>query len=249
MRKSIVLALFALLAISVTAQQSDKTKKSQAESVARVISMPKTEWLPAYNKVVVEGPINVVFKYAASSESLKIIYDQKGSTTSRFRAGVDKKGVLTISERNDNKDSEVMTEVTVWYNTLEDISVSGSTAIFEDAVSSQLFDLKVRSGATVSIAIDALDALVECTGKSRLEISGQSRYFKLAISTAKMNGYGLKTVAANIDASHEAEVRLSVSERLEAITSTSAKLYYKGEPAILRKKNSLFGGEITSVSE
>jgi hypothetical protein len=40
-----------------------------------------------------------------------------------------------------------------------------------------------------------------------------------------------------------------VSERLEAITSTSAKLYYKGEPAILRKKNSLFGGEITSVSE
>ena len=247
MRKSIVLALFALLAISVTAQQSDKTK-SQAESVARVISMPKTEWLPAYNKVVVEGPINVVFKYA-SSESLKIIYDQKGSTTSRFRAGVDKKGVLTISERNDNKDSEIMTEVTVWYNTLEDISVSGSTAIFEDTVSSQLFDLKVRSGATVSIAVDALDALVECTGKSRLEISGQSRYFKLAISTAKMNGFGLKTVAANIDASHEAEVRLSVSERLEAITSTSAKLYYKGEPAILRKKNSLFGGEITSVSE
>ena len=157
--------------------------------------------------------------------------------------------MLTISERNDSKDSDAVIEVTVWYNTLEDISVSGSTAIFEDTVSSQLFDLKVRSGATVSIAVDALDALVECTGKSRLEISGQSRYFKLAISTAKMNGFGLKTVAANIDASHEAEVRLSVSERLEAITSTSAKLYYKGEPAILRKKNSLFGGEITSVSE
>ena len=62
-------------------------------------------------------------------------------------------------------------------------------------------------------------------------------------------GWEFIFVAANIDASHEAEVRLSVSERLEAITSTSAKLYYKGEPAILRKKNSLFGGEITSVSE
>jgi hypothetical protein len=43
-------------------------------------------------------------------------------------------------------------------------------------------------------------------------------------------------------------VRISVSERLEAITSTSAQIYYKGEPVILRTKNSLFGGEIAAVN-
>ena len=62
-----------------------------------------------------------------------------------------------------------------------------------------------------------------------------------------MDGSELQTVSANIDASHEAEVRIGVSERLEAVTSTSAKLYYKGRPTILRNKNSLFGGEILAI--
>ena len=98
-----------------------------------------------------------------------------------------------------------------------------------------------------NLDINALDALVECTGKSRLKMGGKARYFKLDISTAKMEGIALQTVAAHIDASHEAEVRVAVSERLEAVTSTAAKLYYKGRPTIIRNKNSLFGGEILAV--
>ena len=247
MKKYIVLSLFALLAVSASAQKAEQGKE-QAESAAKVISMPKTEWLPSYNKVVVEGLVNVVFKQTDSNESLKIIYDQKGATTSRFRAGVDKKGVLTISERPQSKEHTTVTEVTVWYNSLQGITVDGATVVFEDVVESQLLDLKVKSKASLTLAINALDALVECTGKSNMQLSGQSRYFKLSISTATMSGFDLKTMASNIDASHDAEVRISVSERLEAITSTSAQIYYKGEPAILRTKNSLFGGEIAAVN-
>ena len=122
-----------------------------------------------------------------------------------------------------------------------------ATAVFEDAVEQKIMDVYIKAGANVTMDIDALDALVECTGKSRLKIGGKSRYFKLDISTAKMEGIALQTVAANIDASHEAEVRVAVSERLEAVTSTAAKLYYKGRPTIIRNKNSLFGGEILAV--
>ena len=161
---------------------------------------------------------------------------------------LDDKGVLTISERQLSKEHTTITEVTVWYNKLEGISVDGATVIFEGAVESQLLDIKAKSKASLTLSIDALDTLVECTGKSSISLSGQSRYFKLAISTATMSGFDLKTVAANIDASHDAEVRISVSERLEAITSTSAQIYYKGEPVILRTKNSLFGGEIAAVN-
>ena len=246
MRK-FVLVILAFAALSASADNVVKEQTDAAVS-AKVISMPKTEWLPSYSKVVVEGAVNVVFKHAESSESLKIIYDQKGATTSRFRAGVDKKGVLSISERTLSKEHTTVTEVTVWYNNLESITVDGSTVLFENEVESKLLDIKVKSKATLTLNIEAMDALVECTGKSSLQIGGQSRYFKLAISTANMSGFDLHTVASNIDASHDAEVRLSVSERLEAITSTSAKIYYKGEPAILRTKNSLFGGEIAAVN-
>ena len=80
-------------------------------------------------------------------------------------------------------------------------------------------------------------------------------FVPFAITVLKMAGLEkrmipvvvLQTVAANIDASHEAEVRVAVSERLEAVTSTAAKLYYKGRPTIIRNKNSLFGGEILAV--
>ena len=242
--KKYIFAILALVAFSASADDAVKNQTDGAAASAKVISMPKTEWLPSYSKVVIEGPVNVVFKQT----SLKIIYDQKGAATSRFRAGVDKKGVLTISERQLSKEHTTITEVTVWYNKLEGISVDGATVIFEGAVESQLLDIKAKSKASLTLSINALDTLVECTGKSSLSLSGQSRYFKLAISTATMSGFDLKTVAANIDASHDAEVRISVSERLEAITSTSAQIYYKGEPVILRTKNSLFGGEIAAVN-
>ncbi len=246
--KKYIFAILALVAFSASADDAVKNQTDEAAASAKVISMPKTEWLPSYSKVVIEGPVNVVFKQTDSAESLKIIYDQKGAATSRFRAGVDKKGVLTISERPLSKEHTTITEVTVWYNKLEAISVDGATVIFEGAVESQLLDIKAKSKASLTLSINALDTLVECTGKSSLSLSGQSRYFKLAISTATMSGFDLKTVAANIDASHDAEVRISVSERLEAITSTSAQIYYKGEPVILRTKNSLFGGEIAAVN-
>lgn len=246
--KKYIFAILALVAFSASADDAVKNQTDEAAASAKVISMPKTEWLPSYSKVVIEGPVNVVFKQTDSAESLKIIYDQKGAATSRFRAGVDKKGVLTISERQLSKEHTTITEVTVWYNKLEGISVDGATVIFEGAVESQLLDIKAKSKASLTLSINALDTLVECTGKSSLSLSGQSRYFKLVISTATMSGFGLKTVAANIDASHDAEVRISVSERLEAITSTSAQIYYKGEPVILRTKNSLFGGEIAAVN-
>lgn len=240
--------ILALLATFTTKAQSAVESGTDAMSqVVRTISVQKTEWLSPFNKVVVDGSINIVFKRVESDEGLKIIYDTKGNPASRFRAGVDKNGVLQIVDRSEIKNNNISTEVTVWYKELESITINRATATFEDDVESKLLDIFIKGGAIVTMDIKAMDALVECTGRSSLKIGGQSRYFELDISTAKIDGVDLQTISADIDASHEAEVKISVSERLEAVTSTSAKLYYKGEPAIVRNKNSLFGGEIMKI--
>lgn len=240
--------ILALLATFTTKAQSVVESGTDAMSqVVRTISVQKTEWLSPFNKVVVDGSINIVFKRVESDEGLKIIYDTKGNPASRFRAGVDKNGVLQIVDRSEIKNNNISTEVTVWYKELESITINRATATFEDDVESKLLDIFIKGGAIVTMDIKAMDALVECTGRSSLKIGGQSRYFELDISTAKIDGVDLQTISADIDASHEAEVKISVSERLEAVTSTSAKLYYKGEPAIVRNKNSLFGGEIMKI--
>ena len=245
--KKMIFALLALVSMGATAQNRTVERPDSLTTVVRSTPLPKTEWLSPFTKVVVDGPINVTFKRVDSDEGLKIVYDTKGNPNSRFRSGVDKNGVLQIIERVDSKQVVVPTDVTVWYKSLDNISISRATVNFEQCVEQKILDIYIKAGAIVKMDIKALDALVECTGKSRLEIGGQARYFKLDISTAKMEGIGLQTVAADIDASHEAEVRVAVSERLEAVTSTAAKLYYKGRPTIIRNKNSLFGGEILAV--
>ena len=248
--KKLILPLFLLLSFSISAQNSDAvtptTAAKQSDGGSKDMLMPTTEWLSPFSKVVVDGSVSVLFKRVESDEGLKIIYDQRG-TASRFRAVVDKNGVLTISAHAEAKQSETKSDITVWYKRLEDISVSHATVIFEDTVSYQLLDLKVKSGAVVTLDIKAMDAAVECTGRSTLKIGGEARYLTLGVSTAKVDALALRSMAVDVDASHEAEVSISVSERLEAATSTSAKVNYKGNPAIVRVKNSLFGGQIKAV--
>ena len=245
--KRIIFALLAFVTIGAAAQNTTVERPDSLTVVTRGISHPKTEWLSPFTKVIIDGPINVTFKRVDTDEGIKIVYDTKGNPNSRFRSGVDKNGVLQIIERIDSKQVIIPTDVTVWYKSLDNISISRATVNFESSVESKILDISIKAGAIVTMDIKALDALVQCTGKSRLIIGGQARYFELDISTAKMEGLNLQTVAAEIDASHEAEARIAVSERLEAVTSTAAKLFYKGRPTIIRNKNSLFGGEILAI--
>ena len=62
--KKYIFAILALVAFSASADDAPKGQAEQADNAAKVISMPKTEWLPSYSKVVIEGAVNVVFKHA-----------------------------------------------------------------------------------------------------------------------------------------------------------------------------------------
>ncbi len=219
---------------------------TQSMQALQPVSLPKTDWLPEFGKVSVSGPVNITFKRVEKADEAKIVYDTKGSATSRFRATVNKNGVLQISERFDAK-ATLITDATVYYVALGEVEIDHATATFAEPIRSTLFDLSVSGGAIVTMDLDVLDSFVECTGKSTLKLGGVSRYFKLTVSTANVDARALKTVSADVNASHGAEVYLAVEERLEAVTSTAAKLYYEGAPAILRNRNSLFGGEIAPI--
>lgn len=252
--KRVVVLIMAIFSICLTASgQSVETPAGNAANggVAQAsntpVSVPKTDWLAPFTKVVVDGPIIINFKRVSSAEELKVVYDTKGSLASRFRAVVDKNGVLNISERFDSKQSAPTTEVTLYYKELDNIKIAHSTATFAEPVKATTLDVLVSGGAVVTLPIDTLDAVVECTGSSRMVLSGRSRYFKIDVSTAKINAFELETVSLNVNASHGAELKAMVMERLEAVTSTSAKLFYKGKPQIVRNRNSLFGGDIVAM--
>ena len=242
----LVLSSGVVMAQTVTPATAETAPATATEAQAQVIALPKTDWLTPFSEIKVDGPLVITFKRVPTPEEARITYDTKGCLTSKFKAEIDKRGVLNIEERYDPKRTTV-TEVTVCYHDIKKVKVAHAKAEFTNVVERDMFDVEISGGAALKMEVKTLDLQVNCTGRSLLTLSGNTKYLTMKVSTAKMDGAKLYTVASIVDASHNAEVRINVSERLEAITSTDAKLLYKGSPAILRDHTSLFGGYIRNI--
>ncbi|MBR2031913.1 MAG: DUF2807 domain-containing protein [Alistipes sp.] len=245
MRRTLVTLILAMTVCAVSAQNSTATLATTQPE--QVVSIPKTDWLTQFHSVKIDGPMNVVFKQVPTVDELRINYDTKGNITSKFKFEVDRKGVLVVSEKSDPKRTSV-TDVVIYYHKLNEAKIAHARAEFENVIQQDIFDLSVSGGAMVSIEVETLDIAVECTGVSRLTIEGKTKYMTMRASTAKVDCSKLSTVSTVVDTSHSAEVRVVVSERLEATTSTGAKLLYRGNPIILRDHTAIFGGDIININ-
>ena len=235
-----------LLAMTGSIASAQVVQNNTTTSTEQVISLPKTDWLMSFKSVKINAPVNATFIKVPTDEEVRITYDTKGDMSSKFKFEVDKKGLLTISEKSDPKRVSV-TDVTIYYNTLDEVKIAHAKATFENVIESKLFDITVSGGAMVSLNIKTLDTAVECTGSSRLTLGGSTKYLTMRVSTAKVDCSKLSTTSTTVECSHSAEVRIVVSERLEATTSTGAKLLYKGSPTILRHHDIVFGGDVINI--
>ncbi len=244
----LVSSLIVLIASAPFAVMAQQPETSGANRLAEIVSAPRSEWLGSFDGISVSGTMHVRIVKNAKEEGPRITYDTKGVTAGKFTAAVDKNGILKVDEPVDAKRSTI-TEVTIYCNDISSLTVAGADLVCENVISGKTLDINVSGGANVTAKIDVLDLAAEVTGKSSVVLEGSARYMRLDISTAKFDASALATVSTIADASHGAEVRLSVSERLEAVTSTSGKISYTGSPAIVRGRSSLFGGDITEVTD
>ena len=202
----------------------------------------KSEWLPAFTRIEASGAFDVVFERVPDSEAPKIVYDTKGSYTTKFRAEV-KDRVLHIRERIDSRRPE-RTQVRVCYNTLASVAVTGEKASPAGPLRQSLLAVALSGGASLggTLEVQALDMSV--SDKASALLGGSARYLTLQASGGQVNAAELETMSARVSAQSNAEVRVWVTDRLEARTSTGAVLRYKGEPAIVRTALKFMGGEI-----
>ena len=248
MKRLLIATIFAMAVFTVSAQDTTTaTSAANGAATEQVVSIPKTDWLTPFSRIKVDGPMNVVIKKVATAEECRITYDTKGNITSKFKFEVDKKGLLTVSEKYDPKRTSV-TDIIIYYHTVSEVKIAHAKAVFEEVVESNIFDLIVSGGAMVSLDVKTMDIAVECTGVSRLTLNGSTKYLTMRASTAKIDCTKLSVVSATVDASHSAEVRMTISERLDVTTSTGAKLLYKGNPEILRNHEVAFGGEVININ-
>lgn len=240
------LLLFMLPAAAFGQQTGTADGSSSAVNrAATVVHTPRSEWLGGFSGISINGRLHVHLVKNAVDEGPRITYDTKGEA-SKFKASVDRSGILKVEEPADAKRTTV-TEVTIWCNDISSLSVNGADLTFERPVSGRMFDLEVSGGANVTARLEVSDLAVSATGRSSIVIDGSAKYMTLDISTAKFDGTDFHTVSSVVDASHSAEVRIAVSERLQGTTSTSATIFYKGEPELVRFRTTMFGGDITPL--
>ena len=177
MKKMILTAVMLAAAALCRAQQPAETGE-------------RREWLTSFTAVEVSAPLDVKFVQVPDTEAPKIVYDTKGSYTTKFRAEVRDK-VLRITERSDARRPE-RTSVTVYYNSLERIAIADAVASFEGTLAATLLDMTVGGMAQVTARMDVKDLKMELTGKSTATLTGAVRYLSLFVSTGKLEAAGLE---------------------------------------------------------
>ena len=233
---------------STTAQEQPQVGGDGGGYLASDVTTPRSERLGEFDKISIAGQMQVTLIRVAEGESAKIYFDTKGVVTSKFKIEIDRKGVLNVTESVDSKRTTV-TEVKIYYHDISSLAIAGANVTMEQSFERDMFDVSVTGGATLHAKVNVLDMSMMVTGSSSVVIEGASRYLGLKISTAKFDANALQTMSTIVDASHGAEVSLLVTERLEATTSTSAKVTYRGNPALVRAHSSLFGGDISSADK
>ena len=153
---------------------------------------------------------------------------------------------LRISEKPDSRRPE-RTEVTVYYNALRAVSLSGAAATFVGTLDAAVLDVTVNRKASLTAKLDVKDLKMEQTGYSTANLSGSGRYLTLYVSTGKVAASDLEVMSAEVNAQSKAEVSLWITDRFVGKTTTNARISYKGDPKIVRGGAKFMGGEINRV--
>lgn len=230
MKRLILGALLLFVGVGASAQQSEQGH---------------SEWLTEFAEISLDGPFRLTIEQVPESEAPRIVYDTKGSYTSRFRAEV-RDGVLVVAERTESR-RHTVTEVTVQCHALRRIRVTDATLVTVDTLQSQMLDLVIGGQASVEAAFDVTDLQTELSGRSRAVLRGQTRYLTLKASTGSVDAAGLGAMAVRAEASNGAVVSVRSSERLETKTSTNARISYAGNPSLVRGGAGFTGGEVSQV--
>ena len=236
--KKYLLTISLLLSVAIVAAQENATTTAITPT-----NNPVKQWTASFTAIDVDAPIRLKLIKIDEEAAPYIVYDTKGCYTSKFTAEVEK-NTLKIRERTDLKRDSV-TEVEVYFNSLNEITIAKAGVIVEGILTAPLLDITLSNGTTFSAEIDVLDLMVSVTGKSYVTLSGKALYQSADISTAEFNASALQTMSTLVSSSHNAVTKVDATQRLQAKTATGGKIYYKSLPEILRREIPVFGGEIS----
>jgi len=236
--KSLKILLVAILCTGIAGSLNAQTKrvkgsgnvKSESRNVKNFTGVKTATAIDIYLtqgsdfKVVVEADDNLIDEIVTEVEDgvLKVYLDRVNITS--FEKMVVKVTMKEIDYISASSAGDVI----------------GETLIKAD-------DLKIRtsSAGDVKIEVDANTLDLATSSSGDITISGKADYLEASTSSAgDIKGYDLTVREANISASSAGDVRITVTEKLKARSSSAGDIYYMGNPTYVDSKASSAGDVI-----
>jgi len=216
-----VLLMFVTLA---SAQKAGKVRGS-----GNVIN--KTRTVGSFDKVSVAGSFDV---FLVKGNEGKIDIKIEDNLVNYLITEVDK-GKLKIKwKKGVSIRSNKTTQLTVYFNDIEGISLSGSGDIIgKDIIKSNDFGIALAGSGDIDLHIESNTIEAAISGSGDIELKGKTKEFSASIAgSGDIDAYDLNTEKSVLKISGSGGMTLTVTNELQARISGSGDIKYKGNPRI-----------------
>ena len=125
------------------------------------------------------------------------------------------------------------------------VASGGSEIRMDETISGKSVELKASGGSNMHAGVNTDFLRVRASGGAEMRLAGfASELSARASSGSRISGYDLETALAGVEASSGADVRITVSDELNARASSGGGIRYRGSPKVVNSKASS-GGSVS----
>lgn len=208
--KKIVITMFSIVMVLILKAQNSETRN-----------------LLSFEKVSVGNSIDLIIKEGNEN---KVIIETSGMNSEDVLTEVSGNKLSIQMARGNYRNTTVNVYLT--YKKLNSLKVSSSASLKgESVLKSSDLKIKVSSSARANLEIEVDKLQVAVSSSGRLNLSGNVRTQIVDVSSSgRYSGYELKSQILDADVSSSGRVEVYVTEKINARTSSSGRVTYKGNP-------------------
>jgi len=187
----------------------------------------------SFDIILVQGNDNKVTIKADENLMEYIVTDVKnGSLKIKSKKGYNLKSRKTIS-------------ITVTFDNLENVSLSGSGDITsDDVLKSTSLKLSLSGSGNISLPVDTGELSSNISGSGNIKLNGNSDKFSCAIAgSGNINAYDMKAGTTNAKIAGSGNVKVNAVNEIHAKIAGSGNVLYTGNPEV-EKSNSAGSGSL-----
>lgn len=175
-------------------------------------------------------------EYVITEVKNGILYIRTNSYKKEKKNG--RSGFIVINNYNEWGPKNVKAYVSI--KNINTLSASGASDIHANGIiKSPKLDIHLSGASDFNGTVDIQTLSLKASGSSDFKISGKATDIKLDVSGASdVKGYNLVAENADLDVSGASDVKITVNKKLSAEASGVSKIYYKGNPQIVKEKSS-----------